>query len=218
MRGTLEPGAFGQANPTDGRTPLDWKSKYEPEAQREILREAIYLGLLLAFIPFLMILFWLEYPKRLLGLPDYKYDILVKYGCAWLCGTLGGTLYDLKWLYHVVARKLWHMDRRLWRVFTPHISGGLAFAVLALISSGLLRIFDANATQSYSLIIGISFLVGYFSDSAFAKLMEIAETLFGSVQSKEKHVRVDDSEEERKQTQSSGRVVEAPIDDHTRTA
>src|SRR5206468_696505 len=112
-------------------------------------------------VPLLMVVFWLEYPKNLLHIEAPKYDVLMKYGCAWLSGTLGGILYDVKWLYHVVARKLWHMDRRLWRIFTPHISGGLAFAVLALISSGLLKIFDANAVHSFSLIIGVSFLVGY---------------------------------------------------------
>jgi hypothetical protein len=33
----------------------------------------------------------------------------------------------------------------------------------------------------------LGFLVGYFSDSAIAKLTEIAETLFGTIRAKEKH-------------------------------
>jgi hypothetical protein len=93
----------------------------------------------------------------------------------------------IKWLYHSVARGSWHLDRRLWRIFTPHISGGLSFFVLALISSGALRIFDRKATESFALVVGLGFLVGYFSDSAIAKLTELAETLFGTIRAKEKH-------------------------------
>jgi hypothetical protein len=111
----------------------------------------------------------------------------LKYALSWGAGTLGGTLFAIKWLYHTVARQLWHMDRRLWRLFTPHISGGLAFGVTALIASGVIRIFDKNATNSYALLVGFGFLVGYFSDSAIAKLSEVADTLFGTSRSKEKH-------------------------------
>jgi hypothetical protein len=189
MKGESELSAFGQADPTDGRVPLDWRSKYsDPAARREIRIEAIYLGCLLLCVPIGLVVLWLEYPKRLLGLSDAKFLPIMKYGLAWVAGTLGGTLYDIKWLYHTVARRLWHMDRRLWRLFTPHISGGLAFAVVALVASGGLKIFDAKATESSALVVGLSFLVGYFSDSAFAKLMEISETLFGTVRAKEKHV------------------------------
>ena len=106
---------------------------------------------------------------------------------AWLAGMLGGTLFDIKWLYHTVARQLWNMDRRLWRFFTPHISAGIAFAMVAVASSGLLRLFDRQAMQSPEMVIGLAFLVGYFSDSAAAKLAEIAETLFGTSRSAEKH-------------------------------
>ena len=92
-------------------------------------------------------------------------------------GSLGGTLFTIKWLYHVVARELWNLDQRLWRLFTPHISGGLAFAVIALVSSGMMKIFDVKATHSPSVVVGMAFLVGYFSDNAVAKLTEIAATL-----------------------------------------
>ena len=39
---------------------------------------------------------------------------------------------------------------------------------------------DRNAVKSLSLVVGVAFLVGYFSDSAFAKLNEIADTFFGA--------------------------------------
>jgi hypothetical protein len=180
--------SFGQVDPTDNRQVGDWRSKYtDPEAKRAIRFEAWYLALHLAFVPPLMLLLWLEYPKTWLHLTDEKYSIIVRYGLAWLAGVLGGTLYDAKWLYHTVARQLWHLDRQIWRLFTPHISGGLAFAVVILIASGLLRILDPHAVDSCTKTIGMGFLVGYFSDSAIAKLAEIAETLFGPSRSKEKH-------------------------------
>jgi hypothetical protein len=178
---------FAPDDPTDGREPLDWRSKYPAEAQRGINWEALYLSVLLILVPIGMVLLWMELPKGWLRLSDEKYEPFLKFSLAWLGGVLGGTLFALKWLYHVVARKSWHLDRRLWRLFTPHISGGLAFAMIALISSGMLRVFDRQAPQSRSLVVAIAFLVGYFSDSAAAKLSEIAETLFGASRAKEKH-------------------------------
>jgi hypothetical protein len=187
MKDSLKIPGFGQSDPTDGRALLEWEPRYPPPARNFIRWEAIYLGVLLFAVPGLLVCLWLAIPKHLFSISDDKYYVLRKYGFAWLAGTLGGTLFDLKWLYHSVAKQLWNMDRRLWRIFTPHISGGLAFAVVALISSGAMRIFDAQAMRSTSLVTGISFLVGYFSDSAIAKLTDIAETLFGTSRSKEKH-------------------------------
>jgi hypothetical protein len=174
---------FAPFDGKDGRKLGEWKSKYSGEARKEIRYEAIYLVFLLFGSPLMMLILFLGFLKIWLGLDDVVYRSIVKYGLAWLGGTLGGTLFDLKWLYHSVARRIWHEDRRLWRLLTPHISGGLAFIVITLISSGLLRIFDNKAIESRALVVGIAFLVGYFSDSAVAKLAEIAETLFGSTHS-----------------------------------
>lgn len=179
---------FGQSDPTDGRTPYEWKSAYDdPVARKAIRVEAVYLGLLLFGMPLIMLLMWLQYPNRLLKLSDEKYRTLVRYMFSWLAGSLGGVLFALKWLYHTVARGSWHLDRRLWRIFTPHISGGLSFAILALVASGSLRIFDTKAVRALPTVVGLGFLVDYFSDSAIAKLTEVADTLFGTVRSKEKH-------------------------------
>ncbi len=181
--------AFGQADPTDGRAALDWKTRYpDPSAQREIRLEAMYLAALLLAVPTLMLIVWIGYTKALLRIPDVTYGPVRKYGLAWLGGTLGGILFDLKWLYHSVARGFWNLDRRLWRLFTPHISGGLAFAVIALVASGGIRVFDSRATNSNALVVGTGFLVGYFSDSAIAKLSDLAETLFGTIRAKERHI------------------------------
>ncbi len=183
-----EPGAeagFAPSDPTDARRPLDWRSKYtEPAAQRAIVSEAIYLAVVLFSLPVLIALLWLEVPKHFFGISDAKYPAVMKYAVAWVSGTLGGTLFSMKWLYHSVAKRLWHLDRRLWRLFTPHISGGLSFAVVALMSSKLIRVIDGGSLESNSMVVGLGFLIGYFSDSAIAKLSEVADTLFGESRSR----------------------------------
>lgn len=179
---------FAPDDHTDGRELLEWRSRYpEPEAQRNIRFEAIYLACHLVIIPVIILILWLGYPKNWLGLSDQRYERVLKYGLAWLIGILGGTTFGVKWLYHSVARQIWHMDRRLWRLFTPHIGGVLAFAIVVLISSGILRIFDPKAAESLPLVVGVAFLGGYFSDSTAAKLAEVAQSLFGASQAKEKH-------------------------------
>lgn len=180
-------GDFAPADPNDGREPGDWKTRYiDPAARRAILCESCYLAVLLFSAPIIVLVFWLEYPKNWLHLSDAKYSTLFRYTVAWVSGMLGGTLFDIKWLYHSVAKYKWNLDRRLWRVFTPHISGALSCAVVTLISSGILRVFDHRATESPSLVFALSFLVGYFSDNTIAKLAEVAGTLFGPIRPTEK--------------------------------
>ena len=153
-RGQDAASGFAPFDPTDSRQRLEWKTKYcDPEAQRRIYREAIYLALHLFAAPLLMLILWIEAPKAWLRLSDAKYQAVLRYGLAWLSGVLGGTLFDIKWLYHTVAKQLWHADRLLWRLFTPHISGGLAFAIIALISSGMFRLFDRSAAESPSSVV-----------------------------------------------------------------
>jgi hypothetical protein len=185
---------FGQSDPTDGRKRLDWTSKYPADAQKEIRREAIYLGVLLFAAPVAMLVLWLRHPQYWMALGDQHYGVVLKFSLAWVAGTLGGVLYDLKWLYHSVARQRWHMDRRLWRIFTPHISGGLAFGMIALIESNIIRVFDRTITARSVTVVGVAFLIGYFSDSAVAKMTEVADTLFGTTRSKEKHKEDDQAE------------------------
>jgi hypothetical protein len=180
---------FGASDPTDNRKLLEWQSRYPPEASKEIRLEAIYLGSLFIATPWLLLAFFCRAPHYFWKFLDASFqESVARYGLAWIGGTLGGTLFTIKWLYHVVARELWNLDRRLWRLFTPHLSGGLAFAVTALISSGIMKIFDIKAMHTPSVVVGMAFLVGYFSDNAVAKLTEIADTLFGTSRSKEKHI------------------------------
>ena len=93
-------------------------------------------------------------------------------------GMLGGTLFGIKYLYKVVARGRWNLDRRLWRIFSPFISGGLALAIGTLIDSGIFGVAVKSPTASSYLSLG--FISGYFADNALAKMQELAETLFGT--------------------------------------
>jgi hypothetical protein len=161
---------FAPRDLTDGRDPLDWKSRYTDRcAKLGIVLEACYLAVLFVVIPLLLLSIW-HHPNQPIS----------SYMLAWLGGTLGGTLFSTKWLYHTVAKGLWHVDRRLWRLFTPHLSGALAFATYVIITSGLFPIVEKKTLESDSMAFSLGFIVGYFSDSATAKLTEIAETLFGT--------------------------------------
>jgi hypothetical protein len=176
---TLSDPGFAPNEPTDNRKVGDWLSKYPKEARRKIKFEAFYILALLFTVPLILILIIKK------SIPDYLNNpTIIKYSIAWLGGGFGGTLFDLKWLYHVVAKNIWNEDRRLWRLFIPHISGALSFAFTVVISSKLLNVFDLEALNKPATIFGIGFLVGYFSDNAMAKLSEVAETLFGAI---EKH-------------------------------
>lgn len=181
MRGIVRSTEFGQSDPTDGRKRYCWESRYPPKAKSEIRIEACYLASLIALSPILMWVVSQHVPNGVWSrLDPAARNNATSYALAWLGGTLGGTLFASKWLYHSVARGWWNLDRRLWRLFTPHISGALAFAILVLIASGLTRILDPRAITSRSVVVGLSFLAGYFSDGAVAKLTELANTLFGS--------------------------------------
>lgn len=163
---------------TDDRAPLEWKSRYEEGARKEIRGEAFYLGAMLFILPALIVALWLDCFR--FGMVAEKYSTFCRYGFAWLAGTFGGTMFSIKWLYHAVARAYWNQDRRLWRVFCPHLSGGLSFAFFTVAVSGLVKAIDVATLHKPAAIIACSFLVGYFSDTAIGKLKEIAETLFGT--------------------------------------
>jgi hypothetical protein len=172
--------SFAPVDLTDGRSSFDWKSKYPDEAKKQIRWECAYLLALLFGAPVILLLLWLECPRWWFGLSATQYPTFAHYTYAWVGGTLGGTLFDLKWLYHSVAKGMWHVERRLWRMVIPHVSGGLAFAVVLLICSGLFKVFSVGELSRPPVVIITGFMVGYFSDSAIGKLTEVANTLFGS--------------------------------------
>lgn len=172
-----DPG-FAPADLTDNRPPFEWKSRWPPEAQRGMRLEAVYIAVIFALAFGAIYAIWAN--RWQFGLSEAEYRTLAHYAYAFLGGLLGGTLFDLKWLYHSVAKGKWHRDRRYWRLFTPFISAGLAFGFFSLASSGLLPLVDSDELrQSGAMVIGLSFLVGYFSDNATAAMARLADRLFG---------------------------------------
>lgn len=185
MAGQSGHDGFAPADYSDGRERHEWRTDYPEEALNEIKFEAKYLSFWLFLPPIAMLVAvngpiteWLMFRSS----EQSRYPVLV---IAWLGGTLGGTAYGIKWLYHVVGKGWWHEDRRLWRLLTPHISGAVSFSFIALISSETLSFMTMSGARSLFGLIGISFLLGYFSDTAVGKLSEIASVLFGTVKDHE---------------------------------
>lgn len=169
---------------SDGRLKGSWESRFGVDARRHIKWEKMYLLILLLvclLIPLIIGIISNEWFSE----PPTKYQNLKKYLFALFGGTLGGTLFAMKWLVHGVAKDSWNYDRQLWRVFTPLLSGALALVIIILVNC---QMFNITKPENLSIhkCYGIGFLVGYFSDNAIGKLTEIAQVLFGSTLSKRK--------------------------------
>lgn len=174
----VDPG-FAPRDLTDGRGLGEFRSRYtERAAQWGIAIEAVYLAVVLVTVPALLVILYLR--VFTFGLASGQYGVVSHYAYAWEGGTLGGALFSIKWLYHSVAHGRWNEDRRLWRLFTPHLSAGLAFAVAVLVDGHALNVFDSRVVGDPRTVIGLGFLVGYFSDSVTGKLADVAGRLFGS--------------------------------------
>lgn len=187
-----DPG-FAPSDPLDGRQHGEWASRYDAAAKACIRFEAWYLGLHLAIALVLVFVFAFlvsgAYAPAVATTTSQSFEAdstaqslvfgWLHLAFALVGGILGGTVYSIKWLIHVVAKSSWNMDRRLWRIFIPHLSGALAVAFTVLFASGIVGFADDKALNSPWICLGVSFLVGYFSDKATAKMAEVAETVFG---------------------------------------
>lgn len=165
---------------TDGRDKGKWESRYCNEAKKEIRIEAFLVGFV--FICTLVFLFltwngWL-FSSLTDGCNTCSHKTFNKYAYFFLGGLLGGVMFAVKYLYKVVSHGYWHLDRRLWRIFSPFLSGGLALALGAMLDSGILGL--TTKTNSGSGYLSVGFIAGYFADSALAKMQEVADTVFGA--------------------------------------
>ena len=147
---------FAPADPWDGRKPYEWRSRWEREAKRSILVDGLYLTAVLLLCPVVLFVLDTEKLKSPLSLTPHASRELALYGSAWIAGMLGGAVFALKWFYHSVARGKWHIDRRAWRIFTPVVSGALAFGTGALFISEVLPIFNPTITRSIGGVTGLS--------------------------------------------------------------
>jgi hypothetical protein len=179
------PKGFSPQDLTDGRESGNWKTRYnDREAQEGINWEKKYLIIVFccALIIPLSIIVFLNLNESWIG---YDFINIKRYILAWSGGTLGGTVFATKWLVHSVAKNDWNIDRRLWRIFTPHLSAALAFIIILLINCGMIDVIK-NKDFTIHKCFGIGFLVGYFSDNAIGKLTEVAQVFFGSGMSRKK--------------------------------
>lgn len=164
----------------DGRDIGKWQSRWNQEAIKHIRIDAIYVASILIITLITIFLVWKGTVYNLLVGECTTCDVkrFNQFALFFLGGMLGGTMFGIKYLYKVVARGFWNLDRRLWRVFTPFLSGVLAFTIGSLIDSGMLGLSLKSSSSTFYLSLG--FITGYFADSALAKMQEIANTVFGN--------------------------------------
>lgn len=164
----------------DGRDIGKWQSRWNQEAIKHIRIDAIYVASILIITLITIFLVWKGTVYSLLVGECTTCDVkrFNQFALFFLGGVLGGTMFGIKYLYKVVARGFWNLDRRLWRVFTPFLSGVLAFTIGSLIDSGMLGLSLKSSSSTFYLSLG--FITGYFADSALAKMQEIANTVFGN--------------------------------------
>ncbi|HWH25020.1 MAG TPA: hypothetical protein VNT53_00035 [Pseudolysinimonas sp.] len=170
--------SFAPNWPNDDRKEGDWASRYTNlEARRSIRWEATYVWacLVLSVIAIAGISAILEI--RALPLSERTVTYFYPFALAFFGGSLGGTLFTMKWLYHSVAKGLWNRDRRLWRVFTPILSSGAALTFVLLCSSGVLPFFGPDLVRNPAGALGLGIVLGYFSDRAFSSLENVLSGL-----------------------------------------
>lgn len=164
----------------DGRKELDWKSRWPKEAINHICFDAIFVGVILLFTLVMIFLIWRGTAFSILAGDCQTCSIkrFNQFALFYFGGMLGGTMFGIKYLYKVVARGYWNLDRRLWRIFTPFLAGVLALAIGSLIDSGMLGLSMKSSSSTFYFSLG--FISGYFADSALAKMQEVANTVFGT--------------------------------------
>lgn len=194
VSGPEDSGDWAPGDYTDGKQPGEWQTSYSKEARKGIRWETAYLVTIFSICVlgvFYVIYKFCDSPvgsEPLVGETkgiSRGSNMFLGFLGAWFSGTLGGCSFGIKWMYHIVAKQRWHEDRRLWRLLSPHLSGVVSLFMVLLVASGLLQIFAKDFVERPIGVMAFSFLVGYFSDKALAKMAEVADTLFGG--QKKKH-------------------------------
>lgn len=164
-------------DPTDGREKHSWKSKYPEEAKTEIRCEAVYLAVMFVLSFVLILCVWNGLHEAMISaMSPERLQVFRKYAFYSVAGMLGGSVFGIKFFYRVVARGYWHQDRRIWRVMSPFLGMGLAFVVGSMLECGVIHFEKLSSTPG---IVSIGFLVGYCADTASAKMIDIANAIFG---------------------------------------
>jgi hypothetical protein len=186
-KASVPPGREDEKINDDERERFNWESRYEHDAIVRIRWEAAYVLMILVASMLGLLFTWRGdiYGFLASGCASCRSVTFNRYAYLFFSGMLGGALFGLKYLYKVVARGWWNLDRGLWRVSSPWLSAGLAFATGALAHAGLFG-FDVNHSRGGASFVSLGFIAGYFADSASRKMQEIADILFGQPQQPKK--------------------------------
>src|SRR5205823_12261877 len=98
MANVQQSSGFAPDDPNDGRERGEWISRYEDDAKQHIRIEVFCVVPFLFLVPILLFLVWQGFPKNWFLVGEPRYSTFARYCYAWLGGTLGGTVFDLKWL------------------------------------------------------------------------------------------------------------------------
>ena len=175
---------------TDGRRPGEWKTKYPPRAWCWIIIELCYLCVVLLVGAAALIYIGIELsaatdrncPTYVALLNTHVEQRVLRWMSVAFAGMLGGVVFDLKWLYHAVAKNIWHENRILWRLIVPVNSALVSLFFAFMITSGIVPLLDADAFSGVYFGLGFGFLFGYFSDNVIAALQRLAQRLFGTLE------------------------------------
>lgn len=173
----------------DGRTNWEWKTKYSRTAWIQI---CIELGVLALFLSLALFSLFdcITLTKDEVARDGYVYSSLLgvyiavgnaKWVALALAGFIGGLVFDLKWLYHSVAKGKWHQDRCLWRLIVPFNSAMVSLFTGFLFASGVIPFLKNESFDEYYTLLGFGFVFGYFSDNILAALQNLAAKLFGTL-------------------------------------
>lgn len=179
----------GASNLKDGREHGNWQSRYTCRAWAQVVVEF----LLLVFYLFTANYFLLDaIIEKTAGLSRagfiycsiFDIHILVE-SAKWialaLAGFIGGAVFDLKWLYHSVARGTWNTDRWLWRIIVPFNSAMVSLFTGFLVASEAIPFLKSESFENVYALLGFGFLFGYFSDNILAALQNLAKQTFGTL-------------------------------------
>jgi hypothetical protein len=174
-----------EPDPTDGRMVGDWRTRYPRGVWVQIILELAYLLLLLVISLIGLFLIGCAISEQnasktqpMIFRQTFNRDMLIWLAIA-LSGTVGGVVFDLKWLYHSVATNIWNQDRVLWRILVPIVGGTVSLFLAFIVFSNVLYLIRGESLKSIFFGMGFGFIFGYFSDNALAGLKKLADDLFG---------------------------------------
>ena len=178
-----------RADYDDRREHGDWKSRYTRPAWFRIVMEFVLLFAYLIGASYLLIDAVVEKPEEL-SKQGFVYlsplgvsisNEVAKWMALAMAGFIGGTVVDLKWLYHSVAKGLWNQDRCLWRIIVPFNSAAISLFTGFLFASGSIPFLQNESFEDLYTLLGFGFVFGYFSDNILAALQNLARQVFGTL-------------------------------------